>query len=506
MTRLFASLRGRLAALFIALAVVAAFAAVTGAAAFDDILDARRDLVDRVDPAVTASTETVADLIDQETGVRGYALAGRPVFLEPYRRGIRAEREDLRRLRAATAHLEGMPPLVADLSARAQRWRREAAAPTIARVGTRRSEALGVLERGKTRFDEFRASATRLRNELAARRVVARAALEDRTTRLEVIAIVSGALLVALEVFAWLALRRWVTTPLERLGGAARRVGEGDVARPIRPEGPLEIALLGAQMEDMRARIVRELDDVRRSNTELEQFAYVASHDLQEPLRQVASFCTLLERRYADRLDEDGAQYLGFIVEGAGRMQRLIEDLLAFSRIGRTPEHLAEVDLEKTLDDALANLAARREESGAEVTADPLPVVVGDASLLTTLWQNLVGNALKFHGDEPPRVHVSCTTDGAGAWRLTVRDNGIGIAPQHADRVFDIFERLHAAEQYEGTGIGLAMCRKIVEFHGGTIAIEANAGAPGATVRFTLPRRPRPPRPPAAASPPAARP
>jgi light-regulated signal transduction histidine kinase (bacteriophytochrome) len=219
----------------------------------------------------------------------------------------------------------------------------------------------------------------------------------------------------------------------------------------------------------------------------------------------VASFCALLERRYADRLDQEGVQYLAFIVDGARRMQRLIEDLLAFSRVGRASDRVAEVDLEKTLDDALANLAARRQESGADVTRDPLPVVVGDASLLTTLWQNLIGNALKFHDDAPPRVHVSCTTDGAGAWRLSVRDNGIGLAPQHAERVFDIFERLHAVEEYEGTGIGLAMCRKIVEFHGGTIAIEPNAGEPGATVRFTLPRRPRPPRPPAGASPPAAR-
>jgi signal transduction histidine kinase len=490
-TRLFASLRGRLAALFVALAAIAAVAAVLGAAAFEGILDARRDLVDRVDPAVTAATGIVADVVDQETGVRGYALAGRDVFLQPYRRGIRDERADGARLRAATAALDGVPPLVDDMLTRAARWRRDAAEPTIARARTRRSEALDVLERGKVRFDEFRAAATRLRAQLAARRVVARQRLQDQTTRVETLAIISGGLLLALGIAAWFALRAWVTVPLEHLGGAARRVGEGDIARPIRPEGPLEIALLATEMEDMRERIVRELSEVKRSNAELEQFAYVASHDLQEPLRQVASFCTLLERRYGDRLDDEGAQYLKFIVDGAQRMQRLIEDLLAFSRVGRAREHVAEVDLETTLDDALRNLTARRRESGAEVTRDPLPVVVGDASLLTTLWQNLIGNAIKFHGAEPPRVHVSCTTDGAGAWALSVRDNGIGLAAEHTELVFDIFERLHPEERYEGTGIGLAMCRKIVESHGGTIAISGNVGAPGATVRFTLPRRPR---------------
>jgi hypothetical protein len=492
----FASLRGRLAALFVAVALVAILGAAIAAAAFSALLDARDDLVNRVDPAVSAASEMVADLVDQETGVRGFALSGRPVFLEPYTRGTRAQRADAARLRAVTPTLTGIPPMVRDVLARADRWHVTVAESTIARVRSRRREALGVLEQGKVRFDEFRASADRLRAALAVQRTAARSRLDDQTRTLETLGLVLAGMLLLVGAGTWLALRRWVTEPLAQLGGAARRVEAGDLGRPIAPEGPAEIALLAERMEDMRARIVRELAELQRSNDELEQFAYVASHDLQEPLRQVANFCALLERRHADSLDDEGRQYLRFIVDGAGRMQRLIEDLLAFSRVGRAPERFAEVDLDTSLADALADLETRRAEAGAEVTSDPLPTVVGDRTLLTTLWLNLMGNALKFHGDDPPRVHVSCTAaqDDGGGWELAVRDNGIGVDAQYTEQVFDIFRRLHPAERYEGTGIGLAMCRKIVEFHGGRIAIAPNDDGPGATVRFSLPRPPRPSR------------
>jgi signal transduction histidine kinase len=488
----FASLRGRLAALYVALALVAILGGAIGAAAFSRLLDARDDLVNRVDPAVAAASEIVADLVDQETGVRGYALSGRAVFLDPFIRGTRAQRSDAARLRAAAPGLAGIPPMVDDVLARADRWRTTVAEPTIVRVRGRRSEALGVLEQGKVRFDEFRASANRLRGALTVQRAAARARLDDQTRTLETHALILAATLLVIGAISWLALRRWVVEPLAHLGGAARRVEAGELDRPIEPEGPAEIALLAVRMEDMRARIVRELAEVQRSNDELEQFAYVASHDLQEPLRQVANFCALLERRHGGDLDEQGREFLRFIVDGAERMQRLIEDLLAFSRVGRAPERFAELDLGRTLDDALADLETRRVQAGAEVTSDELPTVFGDRTLLTTLWRNLIGNALKFHRDAPPRVHVSCAPDADGDWELAVRDNGIGVEPQYAEQVFDIFRRLHPAERYEGTGIGLAMCKKIVEFHGGRIAIAPNDdGTPGSTVRFSLPRSPR---------------
>jgi light-regulated signal transduction histidine kinase (bacteriophytochrome) len=219
--------------------------------------------------------------------------------------------------------------------------------------------------------------------------------------------------------------------------------------------------------------------ELRRSNAELEQFAYVASHDLQEPLRKVASFCQLLEKRYGDQLDERGLEYIAFAVDGAKRMQVLINDLLSFSRVGRVGAKAAEVDLDATLDDALANLATAIGESNAEIVRPQrLPRVVGDPTLLTAVWQNLIGNALKFrHTDRSPRIVIGCergTGDRADEWLLSLADNGIGIEAEFADKVFVIFQRLHGRDAYDGTGLGLALCKKIVEHHGGSIWIDTS--------------------------------
>ncbi|HYB83386.1 MAG TPA: ATP-binding protein, partial [Mycobacterium sp.] len=214
----------------------------------------------------------------------------------------------------------------------------------------------------------------------------------------------------------------------------------------------------------------------------------VASHDLQEPLRKVASFCQLLEKRYSDKLDERGVEYIGFAVDGAKRMQVLINDLLMFSRVGRLGTLETEVQLDTTLDAALANLAAVIEESDAEIVRPerPLPQIIGDPMLLTMLWQNLIGNAVKFRrGDRRPRVVIECERR-SGEWLISVSDNGIGIPEEFADKVFVIFQRLHGREVYAGTGVGLALVKKIVEHHGGTIWIDTSYTA-GTRFEFTIP-------------------
>jgi light-regulated signal transduction histidine kinase (bacteriophytochrome) len=228
----------------------------------------------------------------------------------------------------------------------------------------------------------------------------------------------------------------------------------------------------------------RRTQELERSNRELEQFAYVASHDLQEPLRMVSSYTQLLAKRYHDRLDSDANEFIAYAVGGANRMQRLINDLLAYSRVntqGRVPKP---VDSHVALGHALANLAAAIEEHQAMVSNDDLPVVNADETQLVQVFQNLIGNALKFRSNETPRVHISAERR-PGEWLFSVRDNGIGIAPEFHPRLFQIFQRLHGKD-VPGTGIGLAQCKRIVERHGGIIWVESEEGQ-GATFRFTLP-------------------
>ena len=229
-------------------------------------------------------------------------------------------------------------------------------------------------------------------------------------------------------------------------------------------------------------------EELRRSNEELERFAYVASHDLQEPLRTVTSYMQLLARRYRDRLGGDAAEFIDFAVNGAKRMQRLIEDLLAFSRVGTRGGALVATDAEGVLRSTLLALKAAIDESDAVVTHDPLPRVLADPGQFAQVLANLIGNALKFHGPEPPRVHVGVRRDGRH-WRFSVKDNGIGIEPQFFERVFLIFQRLHAREDYPGTGIGLAICKKIVERHGGRMWLTSTPGT-GTTFFFTIPTIP----------------
>ncbi|MBC7270234.1 MAG: HAMP domain-containing protein, partial [Streptomyces sp.] len=346
----------------------------------------------------------------------------------------------------------------------------------------------------------LRRAMTRQQEHLADERSEALADLRLSTRLRNVSLAVIGAVILLVAALVFEGLRRGVSTPLTRLRLAAREVAAGRFDQPIDGTGPADLRQLASDVEAMRRRLVEELEyaeesrrlldeqaeELKRSNTELEQFAYVASHDLQEPLRKVSSFTQLLQRRYGGQLDERADQYIDFAVDGANRMQVLINDLLAFSRVGRVHNDHTAVDLEEVLRRTVDALSVVIEESGAEIEHDPLPTVLGDPTQLGILFQNLLSNSVKFrHPDRPPRVRVGVARDG-DEWRFTVTDNGIGIAPEFREKVFVLFQRLHTRDTYPGTGIGLAMCKKVVEFHGGTIAVDPGH-SPGTRMAFTFP-------------------
>ena len=319
--------------------------------------------------------------------------------------------------------------------------------------------------------------------------------------RLYVALIVLFAVLLACGVGLGFIVRYAVLKPIAQLTGQVRTVATGDFDSGLHVDRPAELAELSSHIDSMRARILSawrvasdQADELRRSNGELEQFAYVASHDLQEPLRKVASFTQMLEQRYGGQLDERARQYIHYAVDGAKRMQLLINDLLDFSRVGRVTGERAPADSGAALDTALENLSATIEDTGATVTRDDLPRVNGNRLQLTQLFQNLIENAIKFRSEEPPRVHIGAQRNGA-MWEFSCSDNGIGVERKYADRIFLIFQRLHPRDVYPGTGIGLALCRKIVEYHGGQLWLDGStvsstdggSDGQGATFRWTLP-------------------
>jgi signal transduction histidine kinase len=475
---------------------------VLGAWVLDRATTVTGTMVNRSSPALNNALRLELSLVNQETGIRGYGLSGQRAFLQPYTMGQADEKAAVTELDTL---LTGDPAAQADLRvvlARAATWQTDIARPIAASAaGSPILLATARADLGKEQFDSIRAAATTEQNQLQAERDSAYSALqsEQRLRNWVFAAIAVVILLLAILIFA--GLRRGVTTPLAQLSGDVRRVSAGEFTHPVASgTGPADLRLLAEDVEAMRQRLSDELEftdqararldeqaaDLRRSNAELEQFAYVASHDLQEPLRKVASFCQLLQRRYADKLDERADQYIGFAVDGANRMQTLINDLLAFSRVGRMSDGYAPVDLAEVYATTLDALSIAREEAGAEITSDPLPTLTADRTQLGMLLQNLLANAIKFRApDRAPLIRLEARQEGDW-WHFAVADNGIGIRPEYAERVFVIFQRLHTRDAYAGNGIGLAMCKKIVEFHGGSIAIDQEREE-GTRIVFTLP-------------------
>src|ERR1022692_523647 len=433
------------------------------------------ELIDSILPAQAQAYRLQGALVDQETGVRGYGISGDVRFLQPYTQGLAVQADSIASLRPESAARRPLPPDLSRIQQAASQWRRSFALPLIAlaRHGPVSGHDIGLLDQSKVSFDRLRAlfAAQNLR-------LAATAAQDEATlTRIGdiqdvVLAAMLAAFLLVAAVLAVL-LHIAVIQPLDQLRAASRQVAGGEFEHRINPGGPADLQAVAADVEAMRGELVAALNGARvaeqtaarqaveldvyaaelqLSNADLEQFAYVASHDLQEPLRKVASFCQLLAQRYDDKLDDRGRQYIEFAVDGAKRMQVLINDLLAFSRVGRSLTDLGPVACDTALAGATANLS---------------------------------GNGLKFSGELPPRIVVTADRDGA-FWSFSVTDNGIGIEPQYADRVFLIFQRLHDRAAYPGTGIGLAMCRKIVEYFGGRIWLDTGV-AEGARFCFTLP-------------------
>jgi signal transduction histidine kinase len=289
---------------------------------------------------------------------------------------------------------------------------------------------------------------------------------------------VTGLILVAL-----VAIGLFILRPAARL--IRRQILE---LREARDELEDRVQERTRELELANQELEERAQELARSNAELEQFAYVASHDLQEPLRMVTSYCQLLERRYKDKLDAQADKFITYAVDGASRMQGLIDDLLAYSRMGRKGDPFRPTDCSAVVDQAIANLQAAIRESAAVVIRDTLPTVIADSHQLTQVFQNLIGNAIKFRKkEEPPRVHISAAWKG-NEWIFSVRDNGIGIVLEHRERIFQIFQRLHGRSEYPGTGIGLAICKKGVEHHGGRIWVESQPGI-DSEFFFTIPKK-----------------
>jgi signal transduction histidine kinase len=496
------SLRTQVTALTLAVAVllgIIATAAMVTAVGNRDQLDA---VLNEAAPMRLDSERLLTALYQQQSAIRGFDITS-------YQDGLATERAVVADL---TGLLRDRPALRAQLSrveGQIADWRRIVAEPviTLAAGGDPAAAQAALADAPAAPFTAAEAGVNDLRTAILKRRDQVVADAQRGTKRIVQLLIVAVGIVVLAGAALAVLLRYLVIRPVERLVADVQAVTDGDYEHPIVAVGTSELARLSRGVDGMRQRIVADLGNVyaaraalesanqqleqqaielTRSNRDLEQFAYVASHDLQEPLRKVASFCQLLQRRYAGQLDERADQYIYFAVDGAQRMQRLINDLLAFSRIGRHTAGFTDVDLDAVMTNIVGQLDTTISRAQAEVTWTDLPVVRGEEPLLGALLGNLVSNSIKFRRPEqPPRVRFTARQVG-DEWEISCQDNGIGIDAEFADKVFVIFQRLHPKDAYPGTGIGLAVAKKIVEYHGGRIWLDASPEA-GSLIKFTLP-------------------
>jgi signal transduction histidine kinase len=489
------SLRRRLALAFVVAGALLAIGTLLGILALNSLVNAVNVQVNRLDPAATNTSDVLASLLNEQTGVRGFVMTHDQSFLMPYQAGVTETTDRIRRLHQLIDLYPDIRPKLRAVEAAAESWRSEYAVPAIsaARSGGKASTALEAT--GETAFDQIRIKIGVLNDEILSKRQAALNSLHTATTGVVIVAITGAVAVIGAAAAAWGAMTGWVIRPLAALGDEAQVVASGGIDHELKIEGPRELMELAADVEAMRRQLMFSMADLshkagelERSNRELEQFAYVASHDLQEPLRKVASFCQMLESRYAAQLDDRARQYIAFAVDGAKRMQLLINELLTFSRVGQPGTALGPVDLNAVASEAVDRLDASITDTDAQVTIADLPTVVGDATLLTQLFQNLIANSIKFRRmDETPAIKITSERK-ENHWEFACKDNGIGIAPAHAERVFLIFQRLHPRDAYPGTGIGLALCRKIVDFHDGDIWLDTGGHkGSGTTIRWTLP-------------------
>jgi signal transduction histidine kinase len=458
----------------------------------------------RSQQAIGAGSTLETSLVNLENGVRGYVASGRERLLEPFRTARRTYPGQAQRLSRLVADEPRQQAAVRRITSGINDYVALWALPLVGLAENRRAVAQSVLATGtgRERLDTLRAELATL---FARERSVA-AERERRADRRSDVAVIVGLLgmgLVALVALGmWLGLRRTILRPVERVATATRAVADGDLTVHVPADREDEIGTLARSFNDMTDALNRshtELDartrDLERSNHDLEQYAQMASHDLQAPLATIDLYLRIIERRLPDASQEELLQLLEGVGGSTDRMRSLVRDLLHLARVGRGEPRREPLDTGEVLDQALEDLAGPITDKGADVTAGPLPVVSGDRGQLSLLFQNLVGNAIKFSDADAPQVNVTASVEGAQA-QFAVRDNGIGIDPQHAERIFQPFQRLHGEDRYEGTGIGLAICQRIVSHHGGRIWAESSVGA-GSTFRFTLPLADDPPPPPA---------
>jgi signal transduction histidine kinase len=409
------------------------------------------------------------NVINVETSLRGYVITGDESYLIPSRTEHDQAIERLKEVRELTVDNQNQQRSLDRLELLLkEKFQTMQSLVVTRRQGGLAAGATAVREgSGRELMDQIRMVIASMKKQ-EDRLLVIRTAELDASSRETRIVIIIGE---ALGFFFLLVAGLVIQQEMKRRALAEEKV------RSLNAD-------LERRVAERTAELAERAKDLQRSNTELQQFAYVASHDLQEPLRTISSFTQLLAKRYQNKLDEKAGEFINYAVDGCKRMQTLINDLLAFSRVGTQGKPLARVSCDAALDRVLKALKMAIQDSGAVITRESLPVVLADEIQLCQLFQNLVGNAIKFRNSEIPRIHVFAERHGTG-WKIAVRDNGIGVSPEHGDRIFVIFQRLHTRTQYPGTGIGLAICKKIAERHGGRIWVEPSPEG-GSTFWFTI--------------------